>query len=502
MNQVTIFSVCDGLHLLSYHCLVTRSEVDLQELQVVRITSWEEVKEQEQNVYLGESGSSSFQKVVAMVEVEVVEEGSSLGHFLWDRKACRELTFVMEDDLNTTQEIIEEIAVQETKEQQKVLWHEIKEPGAGGDLEFLFPCGTALKAHRRVVQEASEVFDTHLGKEGVYCDQEQVRIVDCRPDVFRRFLAYIYGQNPQLRTMETTLALLYLGEKYLMAGFQKMLRAKVQEHLVRRPVDALEVQEMNRTQDKEVQEILLGAIDSNMMVLVGKPETLAWDLETVLQVLLLFLLFFLMLLLVLHLFLQVLSRASLSCPEHLLVSWLLLWCEQHTPREQEGEQLAALIRWKELQEQEVFKLLVTPRASCLLPLARLEQVVAMARLRGLMEQEAMSQETKSLARAPTLRSSTMLVESSRQRLPPGLRERLHPSPLVIPLHCLHSSPQTSLPVLLCPDGDTLVQPNLKLALSAMLCYESSMVLRQLELELRVVGGLGGLPDTSVTRYSA
>ena len=319
----------------------------------------------------------------------------------------------------------------------------------------------------------SEVWAAHFSDKATFCDQETVKVEDSSPTAFQKLLEWVNGTCPQLPSIAVIFDLLYLAEKYLMKDLQNLLLKKIKEHLNNIPSNAFLVSELNKTNNEEVLELVLETVDSNILPLILDPQQLKLDFATVSLVL---------------------SRPSLHCDEYRLARWLLTWAKHNQPDNEQATDLASLIKWEKLTDAKVRLLVQRPEADLMGP--RFREEVALRRLSYCKTQHGGLQPVS--WRSDKRYSETESEEYNRlyncHSWPkPSSQEHEYPESIVLPV--LHNvltktlNDQDDSPVILCPDGDTLIRPTL----SWTDHYKG------LNVEILIVGSMGGLKDTSVMR---
>ena len=179
-----------------------------------------------------------------------------------------------------------------------------------------------------------------------------------------------------------------------------------------------------------------------------------------------------------------LARPSLSCDENRLARWLLAWTKHNQPDHEQASQLSSLIKWEMLTAEEVIELIARPEARLMGP--RFPEEVALRRLNHCHSQIG------GIKKTPRMRSQTKESDNNESKRVSTYTNK-YVKFLAIPVcqHIPNESPniQKSYPLLLCPDGDTLVRPIIFLANNRT----------DLMVEILIVGSLVGLKDTSVMR---
>ena len=319
----------------------------------------------------------------------------------------------------------------------------------------------------------SEVWAAHFSDKATFCDQETVKVEDSSPAAFQKLLQWVHGTCPQLPSMLVVFDLLYLAEKYLMKDLQNLLHKKIKEHLNNIPSNAFLVSELNKTNNEEVLELVLETVDSNILPLILDPQQLILDFATVSLVL---------------------SRPSLHCDEYRLARWLLAWAKHNQPDNEQATDLTSLIKWEHLTEAKVRLLVQRPEAG--LMGSRFCEEVALRRLNHCKTHNG------GLQMAPCMRSERRDPEKESEKYnrlwpkkshEPSDLDHEYPTSLALPvLHNILTTPlndQDTFPVILCPDGDTLIRP----IISFTDHYKG------LKVEMAIVGSMAGLKDTSVMR---
>ena len=309
----------------------------------------------------------------------------------------------------------------------------------------------------------SEVWAAHFSSEATFCDQETVKVEDASFEAFQKLLQWVHGTCPQLTSLAVVFDLMYLAEKYLLKDLQSLLLRKIKEHLSNTPSHAFSVSELNRTNNEKVLNLVLGTVDINALPLILDPQQLDLDFATVSLVL---------------------ARPSLSCDENRLARWLLAWTKHNQPDHEQASQLSSLIKWEMLTSDEVKQLLARPEACLMGP--RFPEEVALRRLNHCHS------EIGGIQRTPSMRSQTEASDNNESKRVSTYTNK-YVKFLAIPVchHLPNESPnsQKSHPLLLCPDGDTLIRPIIFLTNN---CAD-------LMVEILIVGSMGGLKDTSVMR---
>ena len=316
----------------------------------------------------------------------------------------------------------------------------------------------------------SEVWSAHFSDNATFCDQETVEVKDASPTAFQKLLQWVDGNCPQLPSMAVVFDLLYLAEKYLIDDLQNLLLKKIKEHLHNIPSNSFLVSELNKTNNEEVLEIVLTTVDNNILPLILDPKHLSLDFATVSLVL---------------------SRPSLHCDENRLARWLLAWAKHNQPDDQQANDLCSLIKWEQLTETDVRELaLLSEHATG----HRFWQQVGVhrltygkSRLGGLQMVPGMRSERRYSEKESD--KSSLWPKTSAKPTGQIMQEHEYPTSLALPLRQNifdTSHEQDAFPVILCPDGDTLIRP----LISWTEHYKG------LKVEILILGSMGGLRDTA------
>ena len=315
---------------------------------------------------------------------------------------------------------------------------------------------------------SSEVWAAHFSTEATFADQENVKVEDVSADVFHKLLQWVYGTCPQLSSLQVVFDLLYLAEKYLIEDLQHLLIQKISEHLDNVPSDTFLVSELNKTDNEKVFERVFKTLDAFILPLILDRQQLKLDFATVSLVL---------------------SRPSLFCDELRLARWLFAWVSHNQPEEEQIVSLASLVKWEMLDEPDL--------ASCLTLSGNFRSeagFVSSARLYkeagGFRSkiQNRCNAAPEGLQMPPLLRGRLMGQGSE------SYERKEYDKPCIIPISFPVTALKTSLPLALCPDGDTLVKPVIDWddhGLSdARLTYQGTC----LNVELLRTGSLSGKND--------
>ena len=478
-EKMNILELCDGKHITSQlardmvldvsFSVLTRHEVS--KFSVIKIdsasigdSSIAEDREHFQKL-LGKPTFNNHDSYAFMVleDITVVEEGSKIGHLLWDESNLGSGVFCRSNA--------------QAEDTRAGMNSDCVFPFFTflyiGVVNFHFPCGKQLQADRKVLMSCSEVWAAHFSDKATFCDQETVKVEDSSPTAFKKLLQWVHGTCPQLPSIAGVFDLLYLAEKYLMKDLQNLLLKKIKEHLKNIPSNAFLVSELNKTNNEEVLQLVLATVDRNILPLILDPQQLNLDFATVSLVL---------------------TRPSLHCDEYRLARWLLAWAKHNTPDEEQAADLTSLIKWEHLTEAKVRLLVQRPEAN--LMGSKFCKEVALRRLNHCKTQLG------GMQMAPCMRSERRDSEDESEKYSrlwrktsPKLSslEHEYPTSLALPVyHNILTSPlndQNAFPVILCPDGDTLIRP----IISWTDHYKG------LKVEILIVGSMGGLKDTSVMR---
>ena len=167
---VTAFTVCDGGSLLRDYCLVTRTgKQRITENSVLRVEAIEVLGGGLAEHYLGRG--SRFRDVLGVVESYTVEApGRGVGHLLWDlqeapcrlQEVGRECVPGHSTPEHRTDGVpgssplkpawsrlqeVEESVPEHISRAHRSLWSLTRDPDSW-DVQFVFPCGGKLAAHR------------------------------------------------------------------------------------------------------------------------------------------------------------------------------------------------------------------------------------------------------------------------------------------------------------------------------------------------------------------
>ena len=478
-KKMNILELCDGKYITSQlarnlvldvsFSVLTRHEVS--KFSVIKIDSasigYSSIAEDREHFQklLGKPTFNNHDSYAFMVleDITVVEEGPKIGHLLWDELSLGSPPF---SGVNG----------------------QIEDTGAGmysdlvyafsmfsyiGVVNFEFPCGKQLQADRKVLMSRSEVWAAHFSDKATFCDQETVKVEDSSPAAFQKLLQWVHATCPQLPSMAVVFDLLYLAEKYLMKDLQSLLLKKIKEHLNNIPSNAFLVSELNKTNNEEVLELVLETVDSNILPLILDPQQLNLDFATISLVL---------------------SRPSLHCDEYRLARWLLAWAKHNQPDHEQATDLTSLIKWEHLTEAKVKLLVQRPEAGLMGP--RFCEKVAVHRLNHCKTHKG------GLQMAPCMRSERRDPEKESEKYsrlwpkkshePSDLNHEYSTSlalPVQLNIMATPLNDQDTFPVILCPDGDTLIRPIISWAGH----------FNGLKVEILIVGSMAGLKDTSVMR---
>ena len=393
--------------------------------------------------------------VIVLKKVSVVADGSMIGHLLWERKLLRgspdETEAASQRWFKKANELMEVKSSECSNNSIKSVLH------FTGLVNFHFPCGKELQAHRRVLMQSSEVWNAHFSAEKTFADQKLVKVEDVSAAVFHKLLQWVYGTCPQLPSLQVIFDLLYLAEKYLIQDLQDLLIGKISEHLDNLPADTFIVSELNKTDNERVFEKVFKTVDSFILPLILDRQQLNLDFATVSLIL---------------------SRPSLFCDEFRLARWLLAWASHNVPEEEQAQALVPLINWGKMSEAEVDWLLQRPEAKFI----------------GPVQVKAEDQEVQSI------------IAMHHGGLPPppyrakglGDFEKLeYQTHVIIPITFPLSAEQINLPVFLCPDGDTLVSPVISWGKNSFkeAAFPNKTQSDDLKIELRRMGSFSGKNDT-------
>ena len=191
-----------------------------------------------------------------------------------------------------------------------------------GLVNFHFPCGKRIPAHRKMLMGTSEVWDAHFSAEAIFADKKNVKVEDVSAHVFHKLLQWVYGTCPQLPSLGVVFDFLYLAEKYLIQDLQTLLIGKISEHLDNIPSDTFLVSELNKTDNVKVLEKVFKTLDTFILPLILDPQQLNLDFATVSLVL---------------------ARPSLFCDEFRLARWLFAWARHNKPDEEMPEFSSLLV---------------------------------------------------------------------------------------------------------------------------------------------------------------
>ena len=478
-EKMNILELCDGKHITSQlardlvldvsFSVLTRHEVS--KFSVIKIDSasigYSSIAEDREHFQklLGKPTFNNHDSYAFMVleDLTVVEEGPKIGHLLWDELSLGSTSFC-----GVNGQMEETVAG---------IYSDLVFPffkfSYIGVVNFQFPCGKQLQADRKVLMSRSEVWAAHFSDKATFCDQETVKVEDSSPAAFQKLLQWVHGTCPQLPSMLVVFDLLYLAEKYLMKDLQNLLLKKIKEHLNNIPSNAFLVSELNKTNNEEVLELVLETVDSNILPLILDPQQLILDFATVSLVL---------------------SRPSLHCDEYRLARWLLAWAKHNQPDNEQATDLTSLIKWEHLTEAKVRLLVQRPEAG--LMGSRFCEEVALRRLNHCKTHNG------GLQMAPCMRSERRDPEKESEKYnrlwpkkshEPSDLDHEYPTSLALPvLHNILTTPlndQDTFPVILCPDGDTLIRP--------IISYTDHY--KGLKVEMAIVGSMAGLKDSSVMR---
>ena len=430
-----------------------------------------EVKVLSSDIYAREFRESVIHNLVMVLEkVSVVADGSKIGHLLWEEQLLwgspdkseavnlrwfKKATELMEDP-------------NPSKYPPSIFVTHI----VAGLINFQFPCGKQISAHRKMLTGSSEVWAAHFSTEATFADQENVKVEDVSADVFHKLLQWVYGTCPQLSSLQVVFDLLYLAEKYLIEDLQHLLIQKISEHLDNIPSDTFLVSELNKTDNEKVFERVFKTLDAFILPLILDRQQLNLDFATVSLVL---------------------SRPSLFCDELRLARWLFAWVSHNQPEEEQIVSLASLVKWEMLDEPDL--------ASCLTLSGNFRSeagFVSSARLYkeagGFLPEFRSKVQNRCNAAPEGLQMPPLLRGRLRGQGSESCERKEYDKPCIIPISFPVTALKTSLPLALCPDGDTLVKPVIDWddhgLPDARLTYQGTC----LNVELLRTGSLSGKND--------
>eukprot|EP00092_Neocalanus_flemingeri_P005260 GFUD01005656.1.p1 GENE.GFUD01005656.1~~GFUD01005656.1.p1 ORF type:complete len:972 (+),score=354.98 GFUD01005656.1:47-2962(+) len=459
-NESQAFSVCDGSGYLLNSCFISRDkEVTLN--TIVKITSLENVKNDDYDKSDFLSNSSVFDDVIALAEFEVVQAGDAVGHCLWNLPSCKQLYVLASGCLDDRADQVEVL-------NDKDLWDLTSVPEKC-DVRFEFSDGQIIHSHKHVLREKSSVFAAHFGSEAVFADQELVKITDSNFDVFQKFLKWIYGFNVQLESLETIFDLIYICDKYILEEFLDILRSKVSENLKFGPQRAAIVSNLNRTNDIQIQKIIFEVIDKNIQLLCHSGEYKKWDYESLILIT---------------------GRDSLNIDEWQLLQYVFCWGEENIETQEQFLELLKNIKFEEIDKNVLKSFLNSEMTKSvfskgLLSMSVLESMISLRLFKITSSLEKRILYSRDISNFSSYRSLEHFSSDPKDIsiLPP----------VIFPLQ-LTPDTLTSLPMVLLNDSFTLIQPNINLK-----SLKSGKF--SLECLVRLNGAVTGMPDLSVFRQA-
>jgi len=453
------FSICDGNGYLWNSCFLSR-DIEIPLNSVVQIISLENVKCEDYDKDDFLERGSVFDDVLAIAEVEMVCPGANIGHCLWDLQSCKQLYVLSSGALDDTEIHLNIL-------NNKDLWETSMNPKKS-DVKFEFTDGQVIHAHKHVLREKSSVFEAHFAGDRVFADQELVKIKDSNCRTFTKFLRWIYGFNIQFECLETMFDLVYLSDKYIVAQFLPILRAKVKENLEHSPKRAVAASNLNKTGDVAIADIIFGVVDKHIQLLCHTEEMLKWDFDTIAMVF---------------------ARNSLNIDEYQLLQYLFKWVQYCVPTKQQFLTLLDHIKFEEIHKSVMLNFLESDAVKDVIEKklvegSELEILISLRKFRnsGALEKRVLF--SKGFTCYSTYRSL--------EHFKPETDDPSILSPVIFPLS-LTPDTLTSLPMVILNDDFTLIQPNVLL--------KSNDGNYSLECVIRLNGAVSGLPDLSVFRQA-
>jgi len=175
----------------------------------------------------------------------------------------------------------------------------------------------------------------------------------------------------------------------------------------------------------------------------------------------------------------ILSRPSLFCDEFRLARWLLAWASHNVPEEEQAQALVPLINWGEMSEAEVDWLLQRPEAKFI----------------GPVKVKPEDQEVRSII---AMHHGGLVPPTYMRAKGLGDFEKLeYQTHVIMPITFPLSAEQINLPVVLCPDGDTLVNPVISWGKNSFkeAAFPRKTRSDDLKIELQRMGSFSGKNDT-------
>jgi len=150
------------------------------------------------------------------------------------------------------------------------------------DVQFTFPQGDVLMAHKKILVSCSDVFQAHFAQSQQFADQLKVSIEDTSKFHFHKLLQFMYTGKVQFTTVGIAMELLYLSKKYLLHRLEDQARNTVKLHALNNPEKIVELMNLNRKcRDVEIQDFMSELLLENTRLVINSASFLLADFEAV-----------------------------------------------------------------------------------------------------------------------------------------------------------------------------------------------------------------------------